>query len=326
MAFTYGFYNSLNHDRKYDALQLSKIFDGIIKDGVFGSIGKMLVVKESENDNEVIVQPGKAWFNHTWSENDADLPIRAEQSDLVFERIDAVVLDIDSSLIGRKNEIIFVKGTTSEENPQEPVMEHTDEHHQYPLAFVHRHPRQEHIDEADIQSCIGTDPCPLITGILETVDIEVLMGQWRAELDRFVQTKEDEFNTWSDAEKHAFVEWFENLTVQLDENTATNLAAGVENATTKRYEIESIPKDSWEEQEDGTYQKTFIFAGIREDTHFAAPYSIIDETMSKDDAEELSSALSCIRRIRPGIGQVTLICLSDVPDVDIPRLVLTEVR
>ena len=39
MALTYGFYNSLNGDRKYNAMDISRLFDGLIKDGVFMSIG-----------------------------------------------------------------------------------------------------------------------------------------------------------------------------------------------------------------------------------------------------------------------------------------------
>ena len=34
MAFTCGFFNSENGDRKYNAEQMSAIFDGIIADGV----------------------------------------------------------------------------------------------------------------------------------------------------------------------------------------------------------------------------------------------------------------------------------------------------
>ena len=34
MSVTYGFYNSLNGDRRYDANQMSAIFDGLIIDGV----------------------------------------------------------------------------------------------------------------------------------------------------------------------------------------------------------------------------------------------------------------------------------------------------
>ena len=35
MAFSYGFFDSRNGDRKYDATEFSSIFDGIIKDGVY---------------------------------------------------------------------------------------------------------------------------------------------------------------------------------------------------------------------------------------------------------------------------------------------------
>ena len=44
MAFTCGFFNSENGDRKYNAEQMSAIFDGIIADGVFTTIGDHLAV------------------------------------------------------------------------------------------------------------------------------------------------------------------------------------------------------------------------------------------------------------------------------------------
>ena len=42
MSVTYGFYNSIKGDRKYNALEMSSIFDGIIVDGVYMSIGDAL--------------------------------------------------------------------------------------------------------------------------------------------------------------------------------------------------------------------------------------------------------------------------------------------
>lgn len=47
MSVTYGFYNSIKGDRKYNALEMSSIFDGIIVDGVYMSIGDALNVKSS---------------------------------------------------------------------------------------------------------------------------------------------------------------------------------------------------------------------------------------------------------------------------------------
>ena len=44
MAVTSGFFNSVNHDRLYDAEQLSSIFDGIIIDGVMKIMAKHLML------------------------------------------------------------------------------------------------------------------------------------------------------------------------------------------------------------------------------------------------------------------------------------------
>ena len=48
MSVTFGFYNSKEGDRRYDAIQMSSIFDGIIQDGILQHVGTAMVVKESE--------------------------------------------------------------------------------------------------------------------------------------------------------------------------------------------------------------------------------------------------------------------------------------
>ena len=72
MALTYGFYSSLNGDRKYNAEQMSTIFNGIIRDGVFDSINGYLFVKATDPVSaSVNISAGRAWFNGTWTRNDA---------------------------------------------------------------------------------------------------------------------------------------------------------------------------------------------------------------------------------------------------------------
>ena len=44
MSVTSGFFNSLNSDRRYNAEQMSAIFDGVINDGIFSSIGTAFTV------------------------------------------------------------------------------------------------------------------------------------------------------------------------------------------------------------------------------------------------------------------------------------------
>ena len=94
MSVTYGFYNSLNGDRKYNAEQISSIFDGLIVDGVFASIGTAFAV-EAAGGLTVNVGIGRAWFNHTWTLNDSILPLTAPESEVLLDRIDAVVLEVN---------------------------------------------------------------------------------------------------------------------------------------------------------------------------------------------------------------------------------------
>ena len=125
MSLTYGFYNSLGGDRKYDVLDMSKLFDGVLNDGIFMSIGDALVV--TENSGMVVeVGVGRAWFNHTWTYNDSVLLLTLDPSDLLLNRIDAVILEIDASESVRANSIKIVKGTPATV-PVAPVLTNSGE-------------------------------------------------------------------------------------------------------------------------------------------------------------------------------------------------------
>ena len=110
MSVTFGFYNSKEGDRRYDAIQMSSIFDGIIQDGILQHVGTAMVVKESEA-MIINVGVGRAWFNHTWTLNDALLPLVVPQSEILLNRYDAVVLEVDSREAVRANDIKIIKGT-----------------------------------------------------------------------------------------------------------------------------------------------------------------------------------------------------------------------
>ena len=90
MSVTYGFYNSKNKDRRYDAIQMSSIFDGIIRDGILQHVGTAMMVNASTG-MMVNVGIGRAWFNHTWTLNDALLPLTVPQSEVILNRIDAMI-------------------------------------------------------------------------------------------------------------------------------------------------------------------------------------------------------------------------------------------
>lgn len=220
MSFASGFFNSVDHDRLYDATDISRLFDGLIRDGIFASIGDCLVVKQS-NQMNVTVGTGRAWFNHTWSYNDALYPVTIPPSEILMDRIDAVVLEINSVESVRANSIKLIKGTPSS-TPAKPALTNTKEVHQYPLAYVTVGKEVTSIRQADIENCVGTSVCPFVTGILEVISIEQLIPQWKDILNRFVEENTANFNTWMNGEKQNYQDWLTAAKKEITDWQATS--------------------------------------------------------------------------------------------------------
>lgn len=207
MALTYGFYNSIEGDRVYDAIQFGRIFDGIIKDGVYATYEKGMMVIASSNPAEVIIQPGRAWFNHTWSYNDANVIFEAPAPEVLLERIDALVLEINEELSSRENSFKWVTGTPSS-RPERPTLTNTSTIHQYPLCFVHRYPETTMIYTRDITNMIGTSECPFATGVLEGIDLDAWINQWDDEFHTWENSKKTQFEAWMLSQETAFTTWY----------------------------------------------------------------------------------------------------------------------
>lgn len=201
MAFTFGFYDSLNGDRKYNATQVSEIFDGLITDGVFATIGEMFMVDPGSSGLEVVVKTGRAWFNHTWNKNDSWMVLTLDTPDILLSRIDTVVIEVDASTAVRTNSIKIVKGAPATV-PQKPPLLNEEFVHQYALAHVTVKPAAESIVNGDIENVVGTNKqTPFVTGILSTVPIDDLFDKW-----------DGEFHTW-----------FEHIKLELTEDVVSNL-------------------------------------------------------------------------------------------------------
>lgn len=210
MSVTSGFFNSINGDRRYNAEQMSSIFDGIINDGIFANIGTAFMV-EAKSGNDITVGIGRAWFNSTWIYNDAILPLTAEDSDILLNRYDAVVIEIDRSVAGRIGDIKIIKGTAATDALY-PALVKTNEIHQYPLAYIYRPADSSEIKQANITNAVGTSSAPYITGILQVQNIDNIVAQWQAE-----------FYDWNTEKQSEFEEWFELIKDQLGEDLAGSL-------------------------------------------------------------------------------------------------------
>lgn len=227
MSVTSGFFDSLNGDRRYNAAQFSAMFDNLITDGVFVNVGTAFEVKAGTG-NGVTVGVGRAWFNSAWVYNDALYSLTAQTSEMLLDRIDAVVIEINHNDAVRSGSIRIVQGSPSS-NPVRPVMTNTGEVHQHPLAYIYRKGGSTSITQADITNVIGTSECPYVTGILETQDIDKIVAQWQGEFDN----------------------WFDSLDVILEGDVAANLANEV---LSLQSQFHSLAKDRcvYEDLQDST--------------------------------------------------------------------------
>lgn len=212
MAITSGFFNSMNRDRRYNAEQMSQIFNGIITDGVFDNIGELFMTVPGTG-LEVLVKSGRAWFDGTWTYNNDWYSLKIEEADISLPRRDAIVLEVNFSDDVRRNSLKIVTGTPSSSIPK-PELTNTDKIHQHVLAYVTVRPSAISITPADIENVVGTEECPFVTGILETASIDDLYQQW----------------------EYQFQEWFKDVQSSLDSDTAGKLL----NMINQRVKIEDV--------------------------------------------------------------------------------------
>lgn len=209
MAFTCGFFNSQNGDRKYNAEQMASIFDGLIKDGVYDTVGDIFAVTPGTG-MQVLVGSGRAWFDHTWNNNDAQYPLAITAADVSLPRYDAVVLETNHSDTVRTNRLRVLTGTPAS-NPVKPTMTSTANVKQHPLAYIKVTAGATAITQSMIQVVVGTSECPFVTGIIDTAQIDALFQQWNGE----------------------FNEWFDNLKAQLSDNVVANLQGQIDQKVAK---------------------------------------------------------------------------------------------
>lgn len=298
MSITSGFFNSFDHDRRYNALQLSSMFDGIIRDGVFSTIGSSLMVTAGTGLT-VNVGIGKAWFNHTWINNDSIYPISLNAAHSTFSRIDTVILDMNATTSVRENSIIIIDGTASS-SPSPAELINEEDHHQYPLAYVTVPARATSIVAENIQNTIGTDACPFVTGLLQQMSIEELGVQWWAEFESVLDRLQEELRNVEDDVAFDFK------------------PIRIEDAT--------IPSSSFQEYVPSGEEET----GLKEELGFEYRAAYPVDTLTSDMIPYVTLSLTSLSLSRATIANVFrtynggfYIYSDSIPDADTPVKILT---
>lgn len=204
MAVTYGYFNSIDGDRVYNADQMSEYFDGLVSNGVYEDVGGALQVLEGTGMS-VNVQSGRAIINCKWFSSDAVEAVSITAANAVLNRYTAVVVRLD--LTNRLMELDTVDGTPTSD-PVMPAITNSTTIKELCLAMIYVPAGASAISQANITDMRPSSSCGWVTGIIKQVDTSTLFLQWQTAYENYYE-----------AMQAGFDEWFSSLTQQLNVNT-----------------------------------------------------------------------------------------------------------
>ena len=200
MAWTSGFFNSVNGDRLYNADQMSRIFEGLITDGVYESVANKLAVQPNSGMT-IQIATGRGWFGRHWVNNDSEYKLTVDQSDVILNRYVAVVIKVDDTDAVR-DAVPYLKYSDFATTPVKPTMTRTETVKEYCLAYIYIKAGATAITASDIEDTRqDTNLCGWVTGLIDQITPDTLYTQFTA----------------------LFNEWFSGLQDLIDENTETML-------------------------------------------------------------------------------------------------------
>ena len=174
-----GFFNAVNNDRVYNAEQMSNIFEGLITDGVYESVGNKLAVSPSSGMG-VQIGSGRGWFKKRWVDNSAPYQLTLEASDVTLNRYCAVCVRVDTTDAVR-SAVPYLKYSDYATNPVKPTMTRTETVNEYCLAYVYIPAGSSAVTAANIEDTRGNNElCGWVTGLIEQLSTTTLFSQWEA--------------------------------------------------------------------------------------------------------------------------------------------------
>lgn len=211
MAISYGFFNSISQDRRYNADQISEYFDGLVSNGIYESVGSAMQVTAGEG-MAVNVMSGRAIIDCKWIKNDAAQTIQLAAAHVLMPRYTAIVIRLDRA--NRMIEIAAKDGAPAT-NPAKPAMTNDGTITELCLAYVYVGANAQSVTQANITDMRSSSLCGWVTGVVKQVDTSELFAQYQAAFEE----NEAQQQAWMDSMQSEFDTWFATLTEQLGVNT-----------------------------------------------------------------------------------------------------------
>lgn len=189
MAVKYGFFNSVNGDRLYNADDISNFFYKLISDGVLATPSSNMQVLAGSGMT-VSVSPGYGMVNAKFINLTASESVTLDAADIALPRIDRVVLRLDKE---NRQIVIAAKKGTPAATPSAPTLTRSDDVWELSLAKIAVASGATSITQAEItDERSNTSVCGYITGMIDQIDTTTLFAQFTAAFEHWFDGVKDE--------------------------------------------------------------------------------------------------------------------------------------
>lgn len=200
MAQRYGFFNSINNDRTYDASDVARFLSNFFTNGIFNN-----GLAVSSNDNMTVsIAIGNANINGYVYENTESLTLDVEVADNELSRIDSVVVRLD--LTNRQITTQITQGQYAS-SPSQPTLTRSGNIYDLRLANILVPAGASRITAEQISDTRFGSDCGNVVQAVQYLDTADIFAQY-----------ENYFNNW-----------FNELQDELNSNQAGNLQSEINN-------------------------------------------------------------------------------------------------
>lgn len=176
MAQKYGFFNSVDGDRKYDADDIGNYFLKLISDGVFATPATAMQVT-AVSGMVVSVAAGWGFIKCKYINNTAAAQFTLAAADVVLNRIDRVVIRLDKD---NRTMSLAIKQGTAASTPTAPALTRQSSGiWELSLAQIYVGAGVTSITQANItDERANTSLCGYVTGLINQIDTTNLFAQY----------------------------------------------------------------------------------------------------------------------------------------------------
>lgn len=196
--FFNAIYDGEAYDRVYNAEDMTSYLNELVGNGVFPTPSSQLQVRAGTG-MQVIVAAGSGWINGHKIVNTADMTLNITTSDVILDRIDAVIFyaDLDTREMG-----IAVKTGTAAASPVAPTLTRSASRYEMALAHVKVGKQITAITDAMITDTRGnSELCGYVQGLIQQMDTSTMFAQWQAQFNEWMNSVSTQFDAFKQFKK-----------------------------------------------------------------------------------------------------------------------------